>query len=60
MDNLRRCDYDLILVDNCNTLKGYDRHSGKIGSDPADPFPGYVHSAGRPQFPGCVSGISDR
>lgn len=21
MDNLRRCDYDLILVDNCNTLK---------------------------------------
>lgn len=21
MDNLRRCDYDLILIDNCNTLK---------------------------------------
>lgn len=21
MDNLRRCDYDLILVDNCNTLR---------------------------------------
>ena len=21
MDNLRRCDYDLIMIDNCNTLK---------------------------------------
>ena len=55
MDNLRRCDYDLILVDNCNTLKDTTVIPlEKIGSDPADPFPGYVHSAGRPQFPGCA------
>lgn len=55
MDNLRRCDYDLILVDNCNTLKD----TTVIPLEKSDLILLILSldtstSAGRPQFPGCA------